>query len=227
MGNPVADLLVQGFLHYEKGEASLEDVRDNARWLIACSRNGAPFGHYTSIENVCTHVLNTNAVVFERYYVCSNGHHIHHSSDYSTVLSIGVHKYKSIIEWMSTETLHGHTRCEVCGCAVGIKLRFHHDHIPPLLAFSFPESRVHIDTTFNIPIDNYSHTYTLTAVIYYANQHFTAQIVTCDGRLWFYDGMSIVNPINEPTLKPVGSIHSVPNMHVSNGGQAYAIYAKL
>jgi len=60
------------------------------------------------------------------------------------------------------------------------------------------------------------------AVIYYTNQYFTAQIVTHDGRLWFYDGMLCVNPDIEPTLGPVGSIHDALNMHTSKGGQACA-----
>lgn len=47
MGNAVADLLLEGFSLYERGETSLEDVRDDARRLIARSPNGAAFGFYT------------------------------------------------------------------------------------------------------------------------------------------------------------------------------------
>jgi len=93
MGNAVADLLLQGFSRYEMDEASLEKARDDVRLLIARSRNGTPFGHYTSIENVCTHLLSTNAVVSEIYGVCLNGHEVHHSLDYNAVLSLGVNEY--------------------------------------------------------------------------------------------------------------------------------------
>jgi hypothetical protein len=101
MGNTVADLLLHGFFCYEKGEALLEDARDNVRRLIARSTNGLPFGHYTSIENVSIHFLSTNKIVTQRYYVCPNGHHRHHSDDNVAVLSKGVHEYESIVEWVS------------------------------------------------------------------------------------------------------------------------------
>src|SRR6266511_2079878 len=96
MGNAVADLLLQGFSQYDRGEASLENARDDVRRLISCSRNGTPFGHYTSIENVCMHFLRTNAVMTEKYYTCLNGHQVHHSNDYSAVLSVGVYEYESM-----------------------------------------------------------------------------------------------------------------------------------
>jgi hypothetical protein len=91
MGNAVADLLLDGFSPYKRGETFLENVRDDARWLIAHSPNGADFGCYTSIKTVCTHLLRTNTVIYERYYVCPNGHHVYHSDDYNAVLSAGVY----------------------------------------------------------------------------------------------------------------------------------------
>jgi hypothetical protein len=69
MGNALADLLLEGFSLYERGDTSLEDLRDDARRLIAHSPNDAAFGSYTSIENVFAHLLRTKAVVSERYYV--------------------------------------------------------------------------------------------------------------------------------------------------------------
>ena len=227
MGNAVADLLLKGFSLYERGEASLEDVRDDARYLIARSRNGVPFGCYTSIEEVCNHTLSTNTVISERYYVCPNGHHIHHSNNYDAFLSAGVHEYESISQWVSTETHHAYARCQICAHAVGLKLKFRRS--PPLLVFSISRLRIHIDATFKILIENSDHVYTLAAVIYYANSHFTAQIITRDGRVWFYDGMEISDPNIQPTLKYVGTtgIRSQINMHVCRGGEACAlIYAR-
>ena len=221
MGNAVADLLLEGFSLYERGDTSLEDVRDDARRLIACSPNGTAFGCYTSVENVLAHLLRTNAVVSERYYVCLNGHHVHHSDDYDTFLSAGVHEYESIAQWVSAETHHARTRCEICSLAVNVKLRFH--CCPPLIAFSFPRLRIGIDRTFKISLENSDRTYTLAAVIYYANLHFTAQIITRDGRIWFYNGMEIVDPSVPPTLEHVGFICSQSNLLTCKGGEACAV----
>ena len=226
MGNAVSDLLLEGFSLYERGDTSLEDVRDDARRLIACSPNGTAFGYYTSIENVFTHLLRTNAVVSERYYVCHNGHHVFHSNDYDAFLSAGLHEYESIVQWVSTETNHALTQCEVCGLPANVKLRFR--NCPPLIAFSFPQMRISIDNTFEITIENSGYRYTIAAVIYYANQHFTAKIITRDGRIWFYNGMELIDPNVPPILEHVGFMHTQRNLYTSRGGEACAvIYARI
>ena len=226
MGNALTDLLLEGFSFYERGDTSLEDVRDDARRLIAHSPNGAAFGCYTSIENVFAHTLRTNGAVSERYYVCPNGHRVHHSDDYDAFLSAGVHGYESIVQWLSAETHHACTQCQICSLAVNVKLRFL--QCPPLIAFSFPQLRINIDNTFQISLENSSHTYRLSAVIYYANLHFTAQIITRDGRIWFYNGMEITDPGVQPCLEHVGFIHSQPNLNRSKGGDACAaIYSRM
>ena len=228
MGNAVADLLLQGFSCYEMGEASLEKARDDVRLFIAQSRNSPPFGHFTSIENVCMHLLSTNMVVSEKYCVCTNGHQTHHSLDSNAVLFLGVHEYESIVQWVSTETQHAESQCEVCGYAASVKLRFHHS--PPLLAFSIPNSRIQINTALDISIENRHHKYVLVAVVYYADQHFTSKVITHDGRLWFYDGMAIANQNVQPTLKHIGFIHNQPDLRTcseSHGQACAAIYARL
>ena len=97
---------------------------------------------------------------------------------------------------------------------------------PPLLVFSISQLSIHIDTAFKIVVENSDHLYMLAAVIYYANSHFTAQIITHDGRVWFYDGMQIIDPNIQPTLEYVGTIHSQIDMRVCRGGEASAlIYA--
>ena len=177
------------------------------------------------------HFLSTNKVISQRYFICPNGHHVHHSDDHVAVLSNGVNEHGSIVQWVSAETCHAEACCHICHHVVSIKLRF--QHCPPLLVFSFPNSKTHIDTSFNIAsIDNLGHVsmYTLLAVIYYANQHFTqtAQIVTHDRRIWYYDGLVLVNANVQPSLEEIGSIHCHPDLQNCRGGQATAaIYAKL
>ena len=205
MGNALADLLLEGFSLYESSNMSLEDVCDDARQLIAHSPNGAAFGSYTSIENVFAHLFRDKAVVSERYYVCPNGHHVHHSEDYDAFLSAGVHEYESIVQWLSTETCHACAQCQICSLSVDIKLSFH--QCPPLMAFSFPQLRIGIDNTFKISFENSEHTYKLADVIYYANLLFTAQIIMRNGRIWFYDGMKFMEPDVQPCLEHVGFIH--------------------
>jgi hypothetical protein len=226
MGNAVTDLLLHGFSSYETAEISLEKARDDARHLIARRRNSTPFGVNTSIENVCTQLLSTDKVVSERYYNCPNGHDILHSYDYNAILCRGVCQHLSISLWMSSELYHAHARCQTCRHAVGIKLRFCYS--PPLLAFSISGSSLHIDPTFNLLVEYHVCRYTLIAVVYYADLHFTAQIVTRDGRIWYYDGLAIANESVLPTLKYAASMLSQPDMLTCKGSLAcVAIYTKV
>lgn len=62
----------------------------------------------------------------------------------------------------------------------------------------------------------------------------SAQIVTRDGRIWYYDGLALVNAnLNvrvQPTLEEVGSIRvrCRPDLQSCRGGRSTAaIYAKL
>ena len=64
MGNAVADLLVEGFSFYERGDTSLKDVCDDARQLVAHSPNGTAFSFYTSIENVFAHLQVTEKQLY-------------------------------------------------------------------------------------------------------------------------------------------------------------------
>ena len=65
-----------------------------------------------------------------------------------------------------------------------------------------------MNTTLEISIEDQNHNYLLMAVVYYGNHHFTNHIITRDGRIWFYDGMAILDRQVRPALECVGSIHS-------------------
>ena len=193
--NAIADLLIEGFCRYERGETSLEGARDDFRRLIASNPNGAPFGNYTSIESVCIPLLRSDSVVSEMFYQCPNGHYVHHLDDHDAFFSTGRNEYESIAQWISLDTSHVEIACQHCGHAIGLQHRFR--SAPPLLVFSMPTSNSDsitlMNTTLEIFIEDQNHKYLLTAVIYYGHHHFTNHIITRDGRIWFYDGMAIMN----------------------------------
>ena len=68
----------------------------------------------------------------------------------------------------------------------------------PLLSnvYTIFGSRIHINISFEIvSVDNWRvSTYTLLAVVYYADQHFTAQSSPVMGELGYYDGLALINP---------------------------------
>jgi hypothetical protein len=50
--------------------------------------------------------------------------------------------------------------------------------------------------------------YLLTAVVYYKHHHFINHIIMCDKRIWFYNGMAIMNQQVQPALECIGFIYS-------------------
>ena len=201
-------MLFDGFVRYEAGQGSLENARDIVRRHMARNGSDAVFGVYTSIHNVCSTLLSMNEIVWERFYLCPNGHNVSHSNESQALLSAAVTQFTSISQWVSSNTEQTTACCTACQHPVSIQLRF--CRMPPLLAFEFlAQPAIDIDHMLNVQIKDSDRIqrYSLAAVIYYSNHHFTTQIITRDGRVWFYDGMLITNPTVEPTLDCVGSIN--------------------
>ena len=229
-GSTVAMQLVEGFIRFEKGLGSLEDARDEVRRTLARTERGCVYGNYTSLDSICSVWFKTNEVVFERFYQCPNGHRVHHSNDCDAYLSIGTVVYASISQWISINSEHTSVRCQICSRSAGIRLRF--CSCPPILAFQV-DPTTYMDHNLSVQIGNRVQVqrYALAAVIYYAHEHFTAQIITRDGRVWFYDGMAIARQ-NNPALENVGSINDMSfNMqtcHGTRGGSpCMAMYARI
>ena len=134
------------------------------------------------------------------------GHNVCHSYESEALLCAAATRFTSIAQWVSLDTEQTTPHCSVCQHQVSIRLNF--CRTPPLLAFEFSaQPLIGIDHVLNVRLENRVQRYSLAAVIYYSHNHFTTQIITQDGRVWFYDGMSIINPTVEPTLRCVGSIN--------------------
>jgi hypothetical protein len=224
IGSTTAVQLVEGFMCFEEGRGSLEDARDKVRRTLARTQQGCAYGSYTSIDNVCGAWFKTSEVVFERFYQCPDGHRVRHSYDYDAYFSTTV-SYGSISQWISIDTAQTSALCEICSHSVGIRLKFCSS--PPLLAFGLSESATFIDRTLSVQIENRVQRYVLAAVVYYAHEHFTSQVITRDGRVWFYDGMAVARQ-NTPTLEHVGSINMSFDMQSCRGGSpCLALYARI
>lgn len=205
-GSPEANLLIDGFIKFEAGQGSLEGARDAVRRYMARSPNGTPFGAYTSIWEVLSGLLRTNEIVLEKFYLCPMGHNVCHSNESYALLSAGATPFTCMAQWISTNTEQTTARCSVCRHQVSVRLKF--CNTPPVMAFEFSaQPTVDIVHLLSVQLENHIQNYSLAAVIYYSQDHFTTQIVTRDGRVWFYDGMSIANPTVEPILHSVGSIN--------------------
>ena len=223
--NEPAQQLIDGFFKYERNEVSLENARDLVHRTISRGRNAQPFGRFTSIENVCGHLLSTSYSVRKTYLRCQSNHSQHQYDHNELVLHKGQGAFESISEWVSTTCEQASNSCRVCGKSILLEHTFY--VAPPLLGFSFPQSTTTIDHSFSLQVKEETHTYNLVAVIYYreADRHFISQIITMDGQVWFYDGMSYA--LN-PGMEYSGSLnHQPPALSTCRGGEAtLAIYAQ-
>ena len=224
-GSVAAVQLIEGFICFEEGRGSLEDARDKVRRTLARTQQGCAYGSYTSLDNVCGAWFKTSKVIFERFYQCPDGHRICHSYDYDAYFSTTV-SHGSISQWVSIDTAQTSTLCEICSRSVGIRLKF--CSCPPLLAFELSDPATFIDRTLSVRIENQVQRYVLAAVIYYAHEHFTSQVITRDGRVWFYDGMAVADQ-NTPTLEHVGSINdtSFDLQSCRGGSPSLVLYARI
>ncbi|KAF8239696.1 hypothetical protein L208DRAFT_1073499, partial [Tricholoma matsutake] len=59
----------------------------------------------------------------------------------------------------------------------------------PLIAFQWGGGPPLLNTSLQIHCNDIDRSYHLTGIIYYANQHFTAHIISATGDSWYHDGM--------------------------------------
>ena len=132
IGSPEVKLLFDGFVQYEAGQGSLENARDAVRrHMVSLNLNhGAVFGAYTSIYAVCTVLLKMNEIIWEKFYLCPNGHYVHHSYDSIALLRAAATPFTSIAQWVSTDTEQMMALCRVCQHPARIRLKF--CRTPPL-----------------------------------------------------------------------------------------------
>jgi hypothetical protein len=226
-GSATAVQLVEGFIRFEEGRGSLEDARDDVRRTLARTERGCVYGSYTSLDSICSVWFKTSEVVFERFYQCPNGHRVRQSYDSDAYFSAGTVLYGSISQWISIDTAQTSALCQICSLSVDIRVKFR--SCPPLLSFQLlePTGTTFMDHILTVHIEDRVQTYALAAVIYYSQQHFTSQIITRDGRVWFYDGMAVASQ-SVPALEYVGSIHMAFDMQSCRGASpCMALYSRV
>jgi hypothetical protein len=190
---------------------------------------GPGFGHFTSIERVCEGLLATRYPIRVTNYRCPNNHHERQSESYDLIIHKGRSNFESISDWISSTSEEASTCCRTCEGQVRLEYIF--KTAPPLLAFSFPNSRTHIDHGFELKVNNHKHNYRLNAVVYFreTDAHFVSYVITRDGQIWFYDGILYKN---NPQMEYCGLLsrcheNSESPLEFCRGGQAsLAVYAR-
>jgi hypothetical protein len=223
MDNPFIKALTDGFNDIDNNRKTLETVRDGVRrFLHLYFPQTMGFGNFTSVENILAALFETVYEVQSIIYTCRHNHVRRMNNSYSLVLMHGAGHYESTSEWSlqrENETRH---MCATCDERVFIQYNF--TEIPPLLVFEFANKVLHINFLIDLGPQNEHHRMRLAGVIYYGQQHFTAQVILSDGQIWFHDGIETGrNLIYNGSIIP-----NPPNMSYCRGKQAVAaIYISI
>ena len=221
--NPFIKALTDGFNDVDNNRKTLEAIRDGVqRFLHLYFPQTMGFGNFTSVEYILAALFETVYQVQSVIYTCRHNHVCQINNCYSLVLIHGAGHYESTSKWSlqrEDETCHV---CATCGERVFIQYSF--TRIPSLLAFEFANKVLHINFLIDLGPQNEHHRMRLAGVIYYGQQHFTAQVILSDGQIWFHDGIETGrNLIYNGTIIP-----NPPNMSYCRGKQAVAaIYISI
>jgi len=221
--NPFIEALIDGFNDVDNNRKTLETIRDGVRrFLHLYFPQTMGFGNFTSVESILGALFETVYQVQSVIYTCRHNHVRRINNSYSLVLIHGAGHYESTSEWSlqrEDETRH---MCATCDERVFIQYSF--TKMPPLLVFEFANKVLHINFLIDLRPQNEHHRMRLAGVIYYGQQHFTAQVILSDGQIWFYDGIETgKNLIYNGSIIP-----NPPNMSYCRGKQAVAaIYISI
>ena len=78
------------------------------------------FGEYTSIQAVGSVLLQMNEIVWEKFYLCPNGHNVRHSYESEALLVAAATRFTSIAQWVLPDIEQMTACCTVCDHPVSI-----------------------------------------------------------------------------------------------------------
>ena len=108
-------------------------------------------------------------------------------------------------------------------CDETVFIQYNFIEMPPLLVFEFENKVLHINFLIDLGPQIEHHRMRLAGVIYYGQQHFTAQVILSDGQIWFYDGIETGRNLIYGSVIP-----NPPNMSYCRGKQTVAaIYISI
>jgi hypothetical protein len=196
---------------------SLDQIRDYFRRCMSRVSEEFTIGRYTSVHSIFVYLLKMHHPVALTHVKCPNMHEV--DCDQRHILSCELILFgrqgMDIQSCLDDFTISLGSTCPTCNETLVHKTTF--VQAPPLLAFDLGQHIPTINRLIHITCgEGHQVAYNLKGVIYYANQHFTARVVTSTGQTWFHDGMFTGSSLLYDSQAP-GSVH--------NDGAIMAIYA--
>jgi hypothetical protein len=145
------------------------------------------FGEYTSVHLLLDCFLTSGAHVTYSERFCPSGHvmdkqELYRSSSQFVLSRVGC-RVQDYMDDMTDPLSEG---CPVCD--VGLWQRFMVMHHPPLVSVELRQDASVIDV-LELTSGDVRRRYHLRGIIYFAADHFTAQVITNSGMVWYHDGL--------------------------------------
>lgn len=192
--NRTMSTLSDGFVRAKAGLSSLESGRNKVRnMLYARSPEKFPRGRMgASVSELAAEILKSDATI--AYYRlrclrCSR------ETQAKTDLMTGVIHCDRAPSRSTAEFMRSLLRCpsdRLCsGCHGSTEMITHFQEAPPILSLSLPseDNVISISKQITVKCEHEDVLYVLKGIVYYANAHFTSQIVTANGDVWYHDGI--------------------------------------
>ncbi len=195
LGNRHLSALNQLFKHVIKGTLSMEDARDSIRIQLhdVDPLKFPLLGQVgTSVGSVASELLQTQNLLASSQIVCTNCEYKGPSRRSGRLKHIINPAQSKIIPASTSKLVNtlGHSMspaCPTCMCDTTTNLFF--NEVPNLLVIECPESNIKISSSISFETEDGPEQLQLRGVIYLGGFHYTSQIISPDGDIWYHDGM--------------------------------------
>ncbi|PBK94392.1 hypothetical protein ARMGADRAFT_927676 [Armillaria gallica] len=188
-------LMSDSFKKHINKQYSLEQIQDYiCHRLCNVYPDHFKFGANASVEDVFSKIFTGSTVFNKVYCTCSNGHQTHIIESYNCSFYLGG---TGELQWTTIQDFFNicnnrpvSQKCNVCGC--NMKKIDMLMYAPGMIAVVVSWTAIPADHTLHININENATQYILCGIIYFRENHFTAQYIDNTQTVWFNDGIELV-----------------------------------
>jgi len=183
------------FKHVNKNTMTFEVARDKVRSLLHQQHSDhLPYGQTgTDIITLATHLFHTNYFIATEYITCTQCDYNHAIGNKPKQLLFEcVPTFKGCVrEYVQRLLSKSYKPCYNCANITELDQEFL--QMPPFILIAVNNADLDISKMLKFENDTEKFIYSLKGLIYFANFHFTARIITSDQLVWYHDGIETKN----------------------------------
>ncbi|KAF8227990.1 hypothetical protein L208DRAFT_1293915, partial [Tricholoma matsutake] len=203
-------VLANGFNQVLQGELSLELARDSIRQVLHDDYPEMfPMGQTgISVGDLALKMLQSDNQVAESYLTCLQCNKTTEpkwDKKFGYKLDADSNTPPSTMKWLTK--LESKTRKKCPDCSSKMVKKVSYTEIPSLLVLDYPDFDITTSHKIKLRSDSgESNILYLRGVVYHGQYHFTCRVITCEGNVWYHDGITTgIHCINDGHLKSLSN----------------------